>query len=183
MNGYGVRRQAKRDAAFVSGKSGVALRLPPHSISTTRVFRAFALRVSASTVFQNFHRLERYQPASHHLVQQRKEGLNLLLTVDDLDHQRQVHGKPQNLGRVKPAGFAETHRSTEHRCAGQVLLTRFQDNGFVQGFVFPSVTFADEDAEQNGIVWDLHNEGWRKGSDLTEDRIHLGWVFNASPSA
>jgi len=32
MNGYEVRRQAKRDAAFVSRESGVALRLPPHSI-------------------------------------------------------------------------------------------------------------------------------------------------------
>jgi hypothetical protein len=38
MNGYGVRRQAKRDAAFVLKESGVALRLAPHSIISFPTF-------------------------------------------------------------------------------------------------------------------------------------------------
>ena len=96
------------------------------------------------------------QAAAHHLVEHGQEGLDLLLAVHDLDHQRQVHREPEDFGGVQAAGLAEAHRPAQDRGAGQVQLARLQDDGFVERLVFPAVAFADEDSQQNRFVWNLH---------------------------
>ena len=56
---------------------------------------------------------------------------------------------------MQPGGFAEAHRPAQPSRAGQVRLARFQDNGLIQRFVFPAITLADENPEQDGFVRDL----------------------------
>jgi hypothetical protein len=49
------------------------------------------LHVLCRPIVNHPHFLQRYQPALHHLVEHRQEGLYLLLAIHNLDDERQIH--------------------------------------------------------------------------------------------
>ena len=57
---------------------------------------------------------------------------------------------------MKPAGCAETHCTAQNGGAGEVQLPGFQHDRLVQGRCAEPVIFADENAEQQRLFWNLH---------------------------
>ena len=60
------------------------------------------------TVLQHLDLLQRDEAFRHHLVEDRKQAVDLLLRVHDLDDDGQVLGEPQDARRVEDAPGAET---------------------------------------------------------------------------
>ena len=75
-----------------------------------------------------------------------------------LDHHRQVHREPQNLGSVNAAGRAETHRAAQDGRAGEMQLARFEHDRLVKRLVLPAIAFPDVDAQQKSVFRTLRNE-------------------------
>src|SRR6185437_4974706 len=107
-------------------------------------------------VLQDLNLFHGDQPAGHHAVEHRQERVDLLLTVDDLDHERQILRQAQDLAGVKPAGGAEAHGSPQHGGAGQMLLTRLQNDRLAQRLSIRAVILADENTKQHSLFRDLH---------------------------
>src|SRR5579871_4375690 len=129
------------------------------SAALTRCYGFRWLRCGlVQAVAQDLHLLQRDQTARHHGVESGQELVDLVLAVDDLDHQRQVFGQPQDLRRVQPARFAEAHRPAQHGGAGEVQFARFQYDRFIERLRAGLVVLADEDTEQQGLLWDLHGQ-------------------------
>ena len=126
-----------------------------------------------ATVFDDFDRFQRYQAAGEHLIQDRQEGLDLLLAIHDLDHQRQVQGEPQDFGGVEAAGFSETHGATQYRGTGEVQFARLQHDGLVERLVFPPVAFTDEDSQEHGFVRKLHSRFRVEGYRCVDEEFEL----------
>src|ERR1035438_5794526 len=61
-------------------------------------------------------------------------------------------------------------RAPQHRRPGQVRLARPQNDRLVQRLVAQPVALADEDAQQNGLVWNLHAPAPIAGSTRTPAR-------------
>src|SRR3990170_7795071 len=59
------------------------------------------------------HLLERDEAAADHAVEDRQEGVDPFLAVDDLDDQRKVLGQAQDLRRVQPARLAVADRPAQ----------------------------------------------------------------------
>lgn len=57
-----------------------------------------------------------------------EEGLDLLFRVDDLDHDGEITGKAQNLGRVESAVSTKPFKATEDCRAGQSMFSRLEDD-------------------------------------------------------
>jgi hypothetical protein len=91
------------------------------------------------------HRLERDQTLGHHLVQKRKELLDLALEVHDLDHHGEVFREPQDLCGVDVGVGAEAHRTAQHGGARQASLARGEHDRLVERFPMPTVRLPDED--------------------------------------
>src|SRR5439155_23828513 len=96
--------------------------------------------------------LERDQAASDHLVQLRKDGLNRLFRLHDLEDQRQVEGQPQHLVGVHLAARAEARDAAQHRGAGQSLLAKLLEQRLVQGLAVVLVALADEDPHERALA-------------------------------
>ena len=105
---------------------------------------------------EHAHLLESDQAAFHHAIEDRKEHVDPLLAVDDLDHQRQVFREAKNLGGVQSARMAIAHRAAEHGCAGKMHLARLEYNRFVERFVVVTIILANEDTKQDRLVRYLH---------------------------
>src|ERR1700692_3734070 len=73
-------------------------------------------------ILKDLHFFESYETTAHHAVQPRQEAIDLVLAIDDLDHQGQIFRKAQDLRGVKSAIGAKTHRTTQNGCAGQMQL-------------------------------------------------------------
>jgi hypothetical protein len=78
-----------------------------------------------------------------------EERIDLVRAVDDLDHERQILGEAQDLGRVQMARMAEAHRDGR---AGKAHLARFQHDRLVERLTASLVVLADEDAEQRRVA-------------------------------
>src|SRR3989442_4709029 len=100
--------------------------------------------------------LHRQQSAAHHFVEHRQEPLNLFFAIDNFDDQRQVHREPENFRGVQPTRLAEAHWPAQHGRASQVHFARFEHDGFVARLVMPAVALADESAQQDRVVGNLH---------------------------
>src|SRR6185437_4833515 len=111
----------------------------------------------ALAILQHLHLLDGDEAAAHHAVEQRQEGVDSLLPVDDLDHHRQILAEPEHLGGMQPARMAEAHRPAQNRGAGQVLLARLQHDRLVERQMLMMVILADEDAQQHGVAGNLHS--------------------------
>src|SRR5882724_772481 len=107
-------------------------------------------------VLQHLHLLQRDQAAAHHAVEDRQELVDLLLALDDLDDDRQVFRQSQDLRRVQPARVAIAHWAAQDCRSRQVHLARLQHDGFVERLVLVAIIFAEEDAQQYGLVRQLH---------------------------
>ena len=66
-------------------------------------------------------------PFLHHLVEQRDDAVDVLGGVDDLDHDRQVLGQPQDARRVQAGIGAETLDAAQDGRAGEALLANALD--------------------------------------------------------
>src|SRR5215472_16620595 len=107
-------------------------------------------------VMHHFHFFSCDQSAADHSVEKRQEGIYFFFAVDDFDYEGEVHGQAQKFGSVQPAGFAEAHGATQDGGAGEVQFARFEHDGFVERLVLPLVAFTDENAEEDGVLGDLH---------------------------
>ena len=76
--------------------------------------------------------------------------------IDNLHDDRQILRQPQNLGGVDAAGMPEAGLAAQHGRAAKMQFARLQYDGFVQGQTAGLVVFAEVDAEQYGVVGNLH---------------------------
>jgi len=60
---------------------------------------------------------------------------------------------------MQPARFAKAHGAAQHRGAGQVQFARLQHDRFVERLVLEPISFADENAQQDGFSRNLHLVG------------------------
>ena len=57
------------------------------------------------------------QATTHHLLQMRKESVNLFLSIDDLDHHWQIRRKPKDFRAMHMTRSAEPKQTSKHRGA------------------------------------------------------------------
>ena len=57
---------------------------------------------------------------------------------------------------MQPAGFSKTHRPAQHGRARQMHFARLEHDGLVERLMLPAIAFADENAEKNGVLGNLH---------------------------
>ena len=99
-------------------------------------------------------------PARHHAVEDGQEVLDLVLSADDFDDERQVLGEPQNLCRMKTARMAEAHWAAQNRRARQASFARLQHDRVIERAALPGlVVLADEDFEKHGVARKGHGSG------------------------
>ena len=96
-------------------------------------------------------------PFLHHLVEQRDDAVDVLGGVDDLDHDRQVLGQPQDARRVQAGIGAETLDAAQDGRAGEALLANALDDCLVQGLAVPRVRLADEEPQELALTLELHS--------------------------
>lgn len=84
------------------------------------------------------------QASLHHQFQMREERLNFLLSIDDLDDDRQVRRKPENLPTMHTTGPPKTKKSAKDCRACQTLLTRFEDDCFMKRQTLLMIIRADK---------------------------------------
>jgi hypothetical protein len=77
-------------------------------------------------------------------------------SIFSADDQRQVLRQPQDLGRVQVAGMTVAHGPAQHRGAGKMHLSRLEHERLVKRAMLELVVFADEDAQQHGVLGNLH---------------------------
>src|SRR5579871_2374888 len=109
-------------------------------------------------VLEDLHLLERDQAARHHPIEHRQERIDLLLRVDDLDHDRQVLGEAQDLGRVDVARMPEPDVPTQHRGAAELHFPGLEHDRLIERQALEFVVLAEEDAEQDGVARDVHHQ-------------------------
>jgi hypothetical protein len=61
--------------------------------------------------------LEGDQATTHHWLQMRKESINPFLRIDDLDHDWQIRGKPEDIRPMHTTRSPETEKTSKHRGA------------------------------------------------------------------
>ena len=77
-----------------------------------------------SAVMNGLDLLHRDQASGDHLVELGQEFVDLLFTVDDLDHQRQIVGEAQDFCGMHPTGPAEAHGTSQDGGSGEMLFAR-----------------------------------------------------------
>src|SRR5262245_61308712 len=111
---------------------------------------------AGGTVLQHLHLLDRHKPARHHFVKHRQEGVDPVLTVDDLDHHRQVLRQTQELGSVEAARMTEADRAAQHGRAREVQLACLQHDRFIEREVAEPVVLTKKDSQQCGVAGKRH---------------------------
>src|SRR6185437_15599342 len=82
---------------------------------------------------------------------------DLVLAVDDLNHQRQVFRQAQDLGGVQPAGMPVAEPAAQHRGAGKMHRARLEYYCLIEGAaVAVTVVFSDEYAQKLRLSRCLH---------------------------
>src|SRR5579863_4239867 len=115
------------------------------------------LGLARGAVAQHLHLLEGDETARHHLLEHRHERLDVVLAVDDLDHDRQILRQAQDLGGMQAARLAVAERPTQHGRAGEMQLARLQYDRLVERLAAVLVALAAEDPQQHRILGDLHH--------------------------
>src|SRR5215472_264411 len=130
-------------------------KVPRHERRVHRdaLLRSASLRLA---VLQHLHLFQRDEAARNHAVEHRQEGVDLLLRVDDLDHDRQVLRQAQDFGGVDVARMAKAHRTAQDRGAGELHLAGFDQNRLVERQAPRLGVFSYEDSEQDGVTRKLH---------------------------
>src|SRR5260370_42167695 len=99
------------------------------------------------SILKDLHLFESYETTGHHFVQLRQKAIDLVLAIDNFDHQRQVFRKAQDLRRIQPAGSAQTPRTAQNGCTGQMQLTDFEHDRLLSRRSTELVILANENAE------------------------------------
>src|SRR5690242_17555274 len=134
---------------------------PPLRASTPARRRKATIRLTCLRPSASLPRLVLAMPVSNHshffhrdqslvdpFVQVRDEALDSLCRVDDLDHHREVFGKPQDLRGVDAAMRPEAEYAAQHRRPGHAALARLFDNHLVQWPMRMEVAFADKNSDR-----------------------------------
>src|SRR5579883_844302 len=107
-------------------------------------------------VVEHLDLLDRDQSTRHHGVEERQECIDLLLGIDDLDHDRQILRQAQDLGGVNAARMAEADSPAQNRRPAQLHLPGLQHDRLVERQAFELVVLAEKYPQQNGVTRDLH---------------------------
>ncbi len=115
-------------------------------------------RPLAGGVLQDARPLEGDEALGHHLVEDRKQAVDVLLRVNDLDDDGQVLGEPQDVRRVQHAPGAEAGHRVEDGRPGEALLAQPLQERHGERLVMPFVRLPDEDPHQDLFaVEDAHD--------------------------
>src|SRR6516165_1217024 len=144
-----VERAYRATACGVKWLPGRETRAAP----SDALLRSGSLRLA---VLQHLNLFQRDEAARDHAVEHRQEGVDLLLRVDDLDHDRQVLRQAQDFGGVDVARMAEAHRTAQDRGASELHLAGFDQNRLIERQAPRLGVFPDEDSEQDGVTRKLH---------------------------
>src|SRR5207245_3051379 len=85
-----------------------------------------------------------------------EDGVDALLAVDHLDHQREILRQSEDAGGVEVALGTEALDGAQHRRPGDALLAQAPHDGLVQRLAVPRVGLADEDPQQLALALELH---------------------------
>src|SRR4051794_9807924 len=109
------------------------------------------LLLRCRAVLRDFDRFNRDQAAGHHSIDDGKKSVDLLFSIYDLNQNRKVLGKPQDLSRMQTAGMAKPHGAAQYGSARDLHLAGLENDRFVKGLVMPAVAFAHEDSQRERI--------------------------------
>jgi hypothetical protein len=123
-------------------------------VTKNRILRSGLRRGAAdsSAAAEHAEPLQRHQPGAYQLLQSRKERVNPIFGVDDLDHHREIPRRLDDEFAVDPTVGAETQRSVKDGRARQALSTRRLDDRSVEGMSLGLIGLADERAEKDCIL-------------------------------
>src|SRR5215204_592827 len=107
-------------------------------------------------VLKDLRLLEGHQAALYHLIEHGKEGVDLVLGIDDLDDHGEVLRQRQQVSFVQLGRLAKAERSAQHRGSSQVHLTSLVDDRDVERLKAVTICDAYEDAQQHGIMRYIH---------------------------
>src|SRR5262249_44116961 len=131
-----------------------------HRDRALRSAAAAASRLAAVRVLDDLGLLQGDESAVSHRLDQRvdlrQRGEDLLLAVDDLDHDGEVLGQAEYLGGMDAAARAVALDSPHHRGPGQPEAPRLLDDDLVQRAAMMLVRFSEEDPQQLALAGDLH---------------------------
>jgi len=110
---------------FESGDPCAEIRLatkakPIQIAAINQMFSGMVAPLFVGLVVNHPRLFQGYEPAIHHLVENRKETVDFFLGVHDFHDQRQIHGKLYDLGGMNSAARSVAHWSTEHGGSSQV---------------------------------------------------------------
>jgi hypothetical protein len=105
----------------------------------------------------DLHLLEREHPFADHLVEDRHHAVDLLRRVDDLDHDGEILGEPQDPRGMEPRVRAEPLDPSQDGRPRQPLLAHALDDRLVERLAVPSVGLPDEKAQKLAFSFELHS--------------------------
>jgi len=107
-------------------------------------------------VHQHDHVLHRDHSLRDHRFQVRQQDLDLLLSVNDLDHYWQVRGHLQEPGLVDHAAGPKPLAAPEHSRPTEAQVADLLNNRLIERLVLVLVGLANEDAKEDAVLVDLH---------------------------
>src|SRR5665213_869929 len=88
----------------------------------------------------------------YHLIDFRKDRLDILLRLDALDHEWKIERKQFHVIRRHAAACAESHDTAEHRCSSVSTVTKKVDNRLIQRLAVIPIPLTDVDAHEHALA-------------------------------
>src|SRR6185437_3645911 len=145
----GRRPACPRVAAGCKYHALIAVVRRPASASPASALGSFA-------VVDDAYLLDGDEAARHHAVECRQKRFNSRFGIDDFDDHWQIVRELEDLGGMQDARLAEADRAADHGGAGKACFARLEHERFIERQVAVPVLFADEDAQQCRVFWNLH---------------------------
>ena len=102
-------------------------------------------------VLDHFNLGHRNQSLIDHLVQERQEFLNLVIGIDNTDHNGSIVGEGKGVRPADQRTGAVSLDSSKNRGTGDVQLASLLDNRAVEWFIFPFIVFSEINAQHLGL--------------------------------
>jgi hypothetical protein len=96
--------------------------------------------------------LQGYQPGADQLFQSRKECVNPIFRIDDLDEHREIPRRLDNEFAIDPAARAKTQWAVKDSRAGQARSPRRLDDRSVEVMSLCLIGLTDERAKKDGLL-------------------------------
>jgi hypothetical protein len=108
--------------------------------------------VGLSAAAEHAEALQRHQPGVDQLLQSRKERVNPIFRIDNLDHHGEIARRLDDEFVVDPTVWAETQRTVQDGCARQTGSPRCFDDRPVKGVSLGLIGLTDERAKKDSIL-------------------------------